>query len=51
MADVQVHPPAEPAQPALRQERRPPVPDATEVAPGVVRIQLTIAFPGLGHVN
>ncbi len=51
MADVEVHPPAEPTQPTVRQERRPPVPDATEVAPGVVRIQLTIAFPGLGHVN
>lgn len=51
MANVEVHPPVEPAQPVLRQERRPPVPDATEVAPGVVRIQLTIAFPGLGHVN
>ncbi len=35
----------------LREEKRPPVEEATEVAPGVIRLQLTIAFPGLGHVN
>ena len=36
---------------SVRQEKLPPTADATEVAPGVIRVQLTIAFPGLGHVN
>lgn len=35
----------------VRQEKLPPVDEAVEVAPGVIRVQLTIAFPGLGHVN
>ncbi|QGG93726.1 MBL fold metallo-hydrolase [Actinomarinicola tropica] len=35
----------------LREERRPPQPDAVEVAPGVLRLQLEISLPGLGHVN
>jgi glyoxylase-like metal-dependent hydrolase (beta-lactamase superfamily II) len=35
----------------MRQEKLPPEDDAVEVAPGVVRLQLTIALPGLGHVN
>jgi len=35
----------------VRQEKLDPRPEAEEVAPGVVRIQLTIALPGLGHVN
>lgn len=35
----------------MRQEQLPPEDDATEVAPGVVRIQLPILLPGLGHVN
>ena len=35
----------------VRQEKRAPQPEATEVAPGVIRLQLTIALPGLGHVN
>jgi glyoxylase-like metal-dependent hydrolase (beta-lactamase superfamily II) len=34
-----------------RQEQRPARPDVEEVAPGVARLQLPIAFPGLGHVN
>ncbi len=35
----------------MREERRPPRDDADEVAPGVLRIQLPISLPGLGHVN
>ena len=35
----------------MRQEQLPAEEDATEVAPGVVRIQLPIMLPGLGHVN
>lgn len=35
----------------VRQEKLPPVEGLVEVAPGVGRLQLTIAFPGLGHVN
>ncbi len=35
----------------VRQEKLPPEAEAVEVAPGVIRLQLTIAFPGLGHVN
>ncbi len=35
----------------VRQEKRAPEPEATEVAPGIIRLQLTIALPGLGHVN
>lgn len=34
-----------------REEQLPAEDDATEVAPGVVRIQLPILLPGLGHVN
>lgn len=34
-----------------RQEKLPPEAEAVEVAPGVIRLQLTIALPGLGHVN
>ncbi len=34
-----------------REERRPPRDGADEVAPGVLRIQLPISLPGLGHVN
>lgn len=36
---------------AMRQEKQPPRDTVDEVAPGVLRLQLTIAFPGLGHVN
>ncbi len=35
----------------MREERRPPEGEATEVAPGVLRIQLPMNMPGLGHVN
>lgn len=35
----------------MKQEQLPPTDDATEVAPGVVRVQLPIMLPGLGHVN
>lgn len=35
----------------MRQEQLPPEDEATEVAPGVVRVQLPIMLPGLGHVN
>jgi len=35
----------------MREERRPPREETEEVAPGVLRIQLPISLPGLGHVN
>jgi glyoxylase-like metal-dependent hydrolase (beta-lactamase superfamily II) len=34
-----------------RQEQLPPSADVTELAPGVLRMQLPISMPGLGHVN
>src|SRR5438445_1466903 len=34
-----------------RQEAEKAAPDAEEVAPGVLRIQMPINLPGLGHVN
>lgn len=34
-----------------RQEQEPASPEVTEVAPGVLRLQLPINLPGLGHVN
>ena len=34
-----------------RQEQEPAADDVTEVAPGVLRCQLPIDMPGLGHVN
>ena len=34
-----------------KQEQQPATTDVTEVAPGVVRTQLPISMPGLGHVN
>ncbi len=37
--------------PTIRQERRDPEAHVTEVAPGVLRIQLPMNMPGLGHVN
>ena len=37
--------------PTLRQERQPASDEIVEVAPGVLRLQLNINFPGLGHVN
>ncbi|MDH4146131.1 MAG: MBL fold metallo-hydrolase [Acidimicrobiia bacterium] len=35
----------------VRQERQPASTEIVEVAPGVLRLQLDISFPGLGHVN
>lgn len=35
----------------MREERQPPQNDAVEVSPGVIRVQLPISIPGLGHVN
>ncbi len=37
--------------PTVREERQPALDEATEVAPGVIRVQLPISLPGLGHVN
>src|SRR5215475_9223891 len=34
-----------------RQEQEPARPEVTEVAPNVLRMQLPISMPGLGHVN
>src|SRR3981081_1746521 len=34
-----------------RQEQEPASAEITEVAPGVLRLQLPIEMPGLGHVN
>jgi glyoxylase-like metal-dependent hydrolase (beta-lactamase superfamily II) len=34
-----------------KQEQEPATEEVTEVAPGVLRLQLPIALPGLGHVN
>ncbi len=36
---------------SMREERRPPERATAEVAPGVLRIQLPMNMPGLGHVN
>ena len=35
----------------VRQEARPATDEISEVAPGIVRMQLPIKLPGLGHVN
>jgi len=35
----------------VRQEQEPASEKITEVAPGILRLQLPIALPGLGHVN
>ncbi|HSL56870.1 MAG TPA: MBL fold metallo-hydrolase [Acidimicrobiales bacterium] len=35
----------------VREERQPAATDVVEVAPGVLRLQLPISLPGLGHVN
>jgi len=35
----------------IREERRSPRDEVEEVAPGVLRVQLPISLPGLGHVN
>ncbi len=36
---------------AMRQEREPASTEVTEVAPDILRLQLPINMPGLGHVN
>src|SRR6476659_436762 len=36
---------------SMREERRPPEEQVVEVSPGVLRIQLPMNMPGLGHVN
>jgi glyoxylase-like metal-dependent hydrolase (beta-lactamase superfamily II) len=46
--------PSEPAPPPAiptRQERQPPRTVVEEVAPGVLRAQLEVELPGLGHIN
>ena len=35
----------------MRQEQEPATEEITEVGPGVLRLQLPISMPGLGHVN
>ena len=42
---------ASPIKAQVRQEKQPASDEIVEVAPGVIRLQLTIALPGLGHVN
>ena len=46
MTDTQPRPPRPP-----RQEQEPASDEVTDVAPGVLRMQLPIWMPGLGHVN
>jgi glyoxylase-like metal-dependent hydrolase (beta-lactamase superfamily II) len=47
-----VEPPAEATtKKPRRQEQEPAASEVTEVAPGVLRSQLPISLPGLGHVN
>ncbi|MFP4513303.1 MAG: MBL fold metallo-hydrolase [Acidimicrobiales bacterium] len=36
---------------SVREERQPPQDDPVELAPGIIRVQLPISLPGLGHVN
>ncbi len=36
---------------SMRQEAEPATTEITEVAPGILRLQLPIQMPGLGHVN
>ncbi len=52
MADVRSRPGDPSSAPRPRkQEQEPASDDVTEVAPGVLRMQLPIWMPGLGHVN
>jgi len=46
-----VHSPPEPPARPRKQEQEPASDEVTEVAPGVLRTQLPIHMPGLGHVN
>lgn len=47
MSDTTAEPQARPA----KQEQLPASTEVTEVAPGILRMQLPISMPGLGHVN
>src|SRR4051812_22627624 len=49
LPDVTEAPPSRPRTP--KQEQEPASEAVTEVAPGVLRMQLPIWMPGLGHVN
>lgn len=51
MTDIATPPPAAPASRPHKQEQEPASDQVTEVAPGVIRMQLPIWMPGLGHVN
>lgn len=52
MTDVASRPGDPPKAPRLRkQEQEPASEEVTEVAPGVLRMQLPVWMPGLGHVN
>ncbi len=51
MTDIQAPPPAAPASRPHKQEQERASEEVTEVAPGVIRMQLPIWMPGLGHVN
>jgi glyoxylase-like metal-dependent hydrolase (beta-lactamase superfamily II) len=52
MPDASADPTATEAPPRPpKQEQQPASDEITEVAPGVLRLQLPIALPGLGHVN
>ncbi len=51
MTDIASPPPAAPASRPHKQEQEPASAEVTEVAPGVIRMQLPIWMPGLGHVN
>lgn len=44
-------PPASDHPRPLRQEAQPASAEVTDVAPGVLRMQLPVSMPGLGHVN
>jgi len=46
-----MHPTVDLLMQTMREERRPPQGEAREVAPGVLRVQLPMNMPGLGHVN
>ena len=37
--------------PYRKQEQEPATDEITEVAPGILRLQLPVSLPGLGHVN
>ena len=51
MTETQTPPPGAPASRPRKQEQEPASETVTEVAPGVIRMQLPIWMPGLGHVN